>query len=46
MLPFAALLPERVVPAAVPREWLPVLRDAGMATHCDREAFLSMALQV
>ena len=45
-LPFATLLPEQCVPAELPRDWLPVLRAAGMATHCNREAFLGMAFQV
>ena len=46
VLPFRELIPERCVPDRVPREWLPVLRDAGMATRCDRETFLGLALQV
>jgi hypothetical protein len=36
-LPFRDLLPERCVPARLPSTWLPVLRDAGMATKVKKE---------
>lgn len=43
---FQALLPARCVPATVPDMYLPVLRACGMATTCDRTAFLQLATEV
>ena len=43
---FQALLPARCVPPTVSSIYLPVLRACGMATTCDRTAFLQLATEV